>query len=74
MQVKQALTQRKDNLYIAEGIKVHQGITYPRATGLWILVLTKSSGWKIIVEHVPLREPARNDFTTGDWNEKALNL
>lgn len=30
------------------------------------LVFTKSNGWNNRVEHVPLRDPAKNDFTTGD--------
>mmetsp|Transcript_1281 Transcript_1281/g.2735 ORF Transcript_1281/g.2735 Transcript_1281/m.2735 type:complete len:115 (-) Transcript_1281:98-442(-) len=35
-------------------------------TWIWILVFTKSSGWNKSVEHVPLQQPATNDFTTGD--------
>ncbi len=31
-------------------------------------VLTRSSGWKMMVEQVPLRVPAKNDFTTGDYH------
>lgn len=39
-------------------------------TWTWSLVLTKSRGWNKRVEHVPLQQPATNDFTTGDWNKK----
>jgi len=30
-------------------------------------VLTRSRGWNKMVEQVPEMEPARNDFTMGDW-------
>ena len=33
--------------------------------GFWSLVLTRSSGWKMMVEQVPLTDPARNALTTG---------
>lgn len=39
-------------------------------TWTWSLVLTKSRGWNKRVEHVPLQQPATNDFTTGDWKKK----
>jgi len=46
--------------------------TYPTATGDWRRVLTRSNGWNMIVEQVPLNEPARNDFTKGDWKKIQL--
>ena len=42
--------------------------TYPRATGDWMRVFTRSRGWKMMVEHVPLNDPAKKDLTTGDCN------
>jgi hypothetical protein len=41
-------------------------------TAAWILVFTRSKGWKRSVEHVPLKEPARKDFTTGDWKKMCI--
>jgi len=33
--------------------------------GPWILVLTRSRGWKRIVVHVPEKEPAKKALITG---------
>ena len=58
------------NLMVSENFSDKTCHTYPNATGLWILVFTRSSGWNIMVEQVPLKEPAMKDFITGDWNRE----
>jgi len=37
-------------------------------------VLIRSSGWKIIVEHVPDNEPARNDVTAADFFHEQITV
>ena len=43
-------------------------LTYPMASGACKRVFSRSRGWNKMVEHVPLRDPAKNDLNTGDWN------